>query len=208
MATQDRRRGCGCCGFLFSFVLLLLILAVLGVGFFYFNAASQLNRLASTGPVTLPAAASGRQGYNEARQKLEHFFANSGERRLILSNAELNAYLAGSPELRILNHGAVVILNQDSADLYCSLPLNLPFVSHRYFNYTIHLRPSMRGEDFELNVLRIDREGKALGPKELRQFQIIAIPSIEKILSVWNRLQTDRSVREVRIENGNLILAR
>jgi hypothetical protein len=149
-----------------------------------------------------------RQAYNEARQKLERFFANPGERKLILSNTELNAYLAGSPELRFFNHGAVVVLNQDSADVYCSLPLNLPFVSRKYFNYTVHLGPSMRGEGFELNVLRIDREGKALGPTELRQFQIVAIPSFEKMLSIWNRLQTDRSVREVRIENGNLILAR
>jgi hypothetical protein len=109
-----------------------------------------------------------RQAYNEARQKLERFFANPGERKLILSNTELNAYLAGSPELRFFNHGAVVVLNQDSADVYCSLPLNLPFVSRKYFNYTVHLGPSMRGEDFELNVLRIDREGKALGPYDRR----------------------------------------
>jgi len=59
-----------------------------------------------------------------------------------------------------------------------------------------------------LNVFRVDREGKALGPTELRQLQIVAVPSIEKMLSIWNKLQMDRSVRDVRIENGNLILAR
>ncbi len=125
-----------------------------------------------------------------------------------MSNGELNAYLADAPELRILNRGLVVVLNQNSADAYCSLAVNLPFLSRRYFNYTLHVRPSMRGEDFELNVFRIDREGKTLGPTELRQFQIVAVRSIEKILSIWNKVQMDRSVREVRIENGNLILAR
>jgi hypothetical protein len=208
MATQDRRGGCGCCGCLFSFLLFLLVLLLVGVGLFYFGAANQLSRLASTIPVPLPATASSRQVYNQARQKFEYFFANSGERSLILSDEELNAFLADSPELRILNRGAVVILNQNSAHVYCSLPMNLPFQSRRYLNYTIHIRPSMRGEDFELNVFRVDREGKALGPTELRQLQIVAVPSIEKMLSIWNKLQMDRSVRDVRIENGNLILAR
>jgi hypothetical protein len=208
MATQDRRGGCGCCGCLFSFLLFLLVLLLVGVGLFYFGAANQLSRLASTIPVPLPATASSRQVYNQARQKFEYFFANSGERSLILSDEELNAFLADSPELRILNRGAGVILNQNSAHVYCSLPMNLPFQSRRYLNYTIHIRPSMRGEDFELNVFRVDREGKALGPTELRQLQIVAVPSIEKMLSIWNKLQMDRSVRDVRIENGNLILAR
>jgi len=208
MATQDRRAGCGCCGFLFSFLLFLLVLLLVGVGLFCFTAAKQLNRLASTVPVSLPPVASSRQAYNEARQKFEHFFADSGERSLILSNAELNAFLADSPELRMLNRGTVVILNQNSADVYCSLPVNLPLLSRRYFNYTIHIRPSMRGKDFELNVFRIDREGKALGPTEIRQFEIVAVPSVEQMLSIWNKLQMDRSVRDVRIENGNLILAR
>ena len=208
MATRDRRGGCGCCGFLFSFLLFLLVLLLVGVGLFYFEVANQLSRLASTIPVPLPATASSRQVYNQARQKFEYFFANSGERSLILSDEELNAFLADSPELRILNRGAVVILNQNSAHVYCSLPMNLPFQSRRYLNYTIHIRPSMRGEDFELNVFRVDREGKALGPTELRQLQIVAAPSIEKMLSIWNKLQMDRSVRDVRIENGNLILAR
>jgi hypothetical protein len=208
MATQDRRGGCGCCGCFFSLLLFLLVLLLVGVGLFYFEAANQLSRLASTIPVPLPATASSRQVYNQARQKFEYFFANSGERSLILSDEELNAFLADSPELRILNRGAVVILNQNSAHVYCSLPMNLPFQSRRYLNYTIHIRPSMRGEDFELNVFRVDREGKALGPTELRQLQIVAVPSIEKMLSIWNKLQMDRSVRDVRIENGNLILAR
>jgi hypothetical protein len=208
MATQDRRGGCGCCGCLFSFLLFLLVLLLVGAGLFYFEAANQLSRLASTIPVPLPATASSRQVYNQARQKFEYFFANSGERSLILSDEELNAFLADSPELRILNRDAVVILNQNSAHVYCSLPVGLPFQSRRYLNYTIHIRPSMRGEDFELNVFRVDREGKALGPTELRQLQIVAVPSIEKMLSIWNKLQMDRSVRDVRIENGNLILAR
>ena len=208
MATQDRRGGCGCCGFLFSFLLFLLVLLLVGVGLFYFEVANQLNRLASTIPVPLPPAVSSRQVYNQARQKIDHFFADSDERSLILSDAELNSFLADSPELRLFSRGTVVILNQNSAHVYCSIPVNLPFQSRRYLNYTIHIRPSMRGEDFELNVFRVDQEGKALGPPELRRLQIVAVPSIEKVLSIWNKLQMDRSVRDVRIENGNLILAR
>jgi hypothetical protein len=208
MATQNRRGGCGCCGVLFSFLLFLVVLLLVGVGLFYFQASNQLNRLASTAPVPLPPAGSSRQLYNETRQKFGHFLADSAERSLTLSNAELNALLADSPDLRILHRGTVVILNQNSADVYCSIPVKLPFLSRRYLNYTIHVRPSLRGEDFELNVFRVDREGKTLGPTELRQFQNVAVGSAEKMLSVWNKMQLDRSVHDVRIENGNLILAR
>ena len=208
MATQNRRGGCGCCGFLFSFLLFLVVLLLVGLGLFYFQASIQLNRLASTSPIPLPPAGSSRQLYNETRQKFAHFLADSAERSLTLSNAELNTLLADSPDLRILHRGIVVILNQNSADVCCSMPVNLPFLSRRYLNYTIHARPSMRGEDFELNAFRIDREGKTLGPTELQQFQNVAVGSAEKLLSVWNKLQMDRSVHDVRIENGNLILAR
>jgi hypothetical protein len=158
--------------------------------------------------VTLPPTAGDRQNYREVRQKTDHFFSDSGERSMTLSSGELNALISESPELRILNRGTVVTLNQNTAELYCSLPVNLPFLSRRYFNYTIFIRPSMRGENIELEVFRMEREGRPLGPKELRQFQIVAVPLIEKILSSWNKLQIDRSVRDVRIENGNLILAR
>jgi hypothetical protein len=208
MATQNRRAGCGCCGFLFSFLLFLLVLLLVGVGLFYFQASNQLNQLASTTPISLPPAGSSRQLNNENRQKFELFLADSGERSLTLSNAELNALLANSPDLRILNRGTVVTLNQNSADVYCSIPVSLPFLSRRYLNYTIHVRPSMRGDDFELDVFRIDREGKAVGPTELRRFQNVAVGSAEKMLSIWNKMQMDRSVHDVRIENGNLILAR
>jgi hypothetical protein len=208
MATRNRRAGCGCCGFLFSFLLFLVVLLLVGVGLFYFQASNQLNRLASTAPVPLPPAGSSRQLYNETRQKFAHFLADSAERSLTLSNAELNALLADSPDLRILHRGTVVILNQNSADVYCSVPVSLPFLSRRYLNYTFHVRPSVRDEDFELNVFRIDREGTTLGPTELRKFQNVAVASAEKILSVWNKMQMDRSVHDVRIENGNLILAR
>ena len=208
MAAQDRRGGCGCCGFLFSFFLFLLVLVLVGIGWFYWSAANQLDRLSSTTPVTLPPTSGDRQIYREARQKADHFFSDSAERSMTLSSGELNALISESPELRILNRGTVVTLNQDTAELYCSLPVNLPFLSRRYFNYTIYIRPSMRGENIELEVFRMEREGRPLGPKELRQFQIVTVPLIERILSSWNKLQIDRSVRDVRIENGNLILAR
>ena len=205
---EDRRGGCGCCGFLFSFLVLLLVLFLAGMAWFYWSAANQLNRLSSSAPVTLPPTAADRQIYRQARQKAEHFFSDSGERSMTLSSAELNALIAESPELRILNRGTVVTLNQNTAELYCSLPINLPFLSRRFFNYTIYIRPSMRGEHIELVVFRMEREGQPLGPKELRQFQTLVVPLIEKILSSWNKVQMDRSVRDLRIENGNLTLTR
>ena len=208
MAAQDRRGGCGCCGFLFSFLLFLLVLLLAGIVWFYWSAANRLDRLSSTAPVTLPPTAADRQIYRQARQKAGHFFSDSGERSMTLSSEELNALIAESPELRILNRGAVVTLNQNSAELYCSLPVDLPFLSRRFFNYTIDIRPSMRGENIELEVLRMEREGKPLGPNRLRQFQTVAAPLLERILSTWNKLQFDRSVHDVRIENGSLILAR
>ena len=191
------------------FVLLfLLVLLLVGVGLLYYKAADQVNRLASAGPVSLPPAATSRQIYGVARQKFGRFFADSNERSLTLSNVELNAILADAPELRFLNRGLAITLTRNTAEIYCSLPVSLPFVPRRYFNYTIYTRPSMRGDEFQLNVSRIDREGKVLGPAELRPFQLVAAPSIERMASLWNKLQMDRSVREVRIENGNLILER
>jgi hypothetical protein len=208
MAVQDRRGGCGCCGFLFSFLLFLFVLLLVGIAWFYWSAANQLDRLSSTAPVTLPSTAADRQIYRQARQKVEHFFSDPSEPNMTLSSEELNALIAESPELRILNRGAVVTLNQNSAELYCSLPVNLPFLSRRFFNYTIYVRPSMRGENIELEVFRMDREGKPLGPNGLRQLQTVAVPLMDRILSTWNKLQFDRSVHDVRIENGNLVLAR
>jgi hypothetical protein len=208
MATRNRRAGCGCCGFLFSFLLFLVVLLLVGIGLFCFQASNQLDRLASTTPVPLPPAGSSRQLYNETRQKFAHFLADSAERSLTLSSGELNALLADSPDLRILHRSTVVILNQNSADVYCSIPVSLPFLSRRYLNYTFYVRPSVRDEDFKLNVFRIDREGTTLGTTEVRKFQNVAVASAEKILSVWNKMQMDRSVHDVRIENGKLRLER
>jgi hypothetical protein len=208
MATRNRRAGCGCCGFLFSFLLFLVVLLLVGIGLFCFQASNQLDRLASTTPVPLPPAGSSRQLYNETRQKFAHFLADSAERSLTLSSGELNALLADSPDLRILHRSTVVILNQNSADVYCSIPVSLPFLSRRYLNYTFYVRPSVRDEDFKLNVFRIDREGTTLGTTEVRKFQNVAVASAEKILSVWNKMQMDRSVHDVRIENGKLLLER
>ncbi len=47
-------RGLRVLWFLVSFLLFLLVLLLVSVGLFYFKAANQLNRLASTVPVALP----------------------------------------------------------------------------------------------------------------------------------------------------------
>lgn len=208
MAAQNRRGCCGCCGCLSAFFLILLALILFGVGFVYFNATNKLSRVAATGPVPLTATTFTQQTYIAARQKFDQFFADPAERSVTLSNAEVNALLADSPELRGLRHGTAVVLNQNSAELSCSMPVDLPLLPRRFLSCAFQVRPSMRGDDFVLDVSRIEREGKPLGAAEIRQYQAVVVPLIEKTLSTLNRIQGDRSVHEARIENGNLVLAR
>jgi hypothetical protein len=208
MAAQSRRAGCGCCGCFFAVLLVLFVLILLGVGLFYFNAANNLNRVAGGRLVPSPATAFNRQTYSLAREKFDRFFADPAERNVILSNAEVNALLADSPELRILRRGTAVVLNQTSAEVSCSLPLDLPLLPRRYLNCTFELRPSMRGQELELDVSRIEKEGKPLGPAEIHQYRFVVVPMIEKSLSSLNKIQGDRALRDIRIENGNLILSR
>ena len=208
MATQDRRGGCGCCGFLFSFCLLLLVLILVGVGLFYFMAANGLNRVAANRVGPLPATTFSRQTYTTARQKFDQFFADPAERNVTLSNAEVNALLADSPELRILKRGTVVILNQSSAEVECSLPVDIPLLPRRYLNCTFEMRPSIRGGDLELDVSRIETEGKPMGAAEVHQYRLVVVPLLERSLSSWNKIQGDRAVHDLRIESGNLVLSR
>ena len=129
-------------------------------------------------------------------------------RSLTLSNAEVNALLADSPELRILRRGTVVVLNQNSAEVSGSLPVDLPLLPRRYLNWAFQVRLAMRGKEFDLDVSRIERDGKPLGAAETQQYQFVVVPLIEKMLSSLNQFQGERSVHEARIENGNLFLAR
>jgi hypothetical protein len=207
MTAQTRRAGCGCCGCFFAVFLLLFVLILFGVGFFYFNAANNLNRGAEGRFVPTPVTAFNRQTYSLAREKFDHFFADPAERNLTLSNAELNALLADSPELRMLN-GTAAVLNRTSAEVSCNLPLDIPLLPRRYFNCTFDVRPAMRGQELQLDVSRFEREGKPLGPGEIHQTQYVVVPMIERSLSTLNRLQGDKAVRDVRIENGNLIFSR
>jgi hypothetical protein len=207
MAAQSRRAGCGCCGCFFASFLLLFVLILFGVGFFYFNAANSLDRGVGPRLVPSPATAFNRQTYSVAREKLDHFFADPAERNLTLSNAELNALLADSPELRIMS-GLAVVLNRTSAEVNCNLPLDIPLLPRRYLNCTFDVRPAMRGQELELDVSRIEKEGKPLGPGEVHQYQFVVVPMIERSLSSLNRIQGDKAVRDVRIENGNLIFSR
>jgi hypothetical protein len=208
MATQNRRKGCGCCGCLLAFSLILLALVFVGVGFFYFFAANNLSRAATMGRVPLPAVAFSRQTYTTARQKFDQFFDNPAERSMTLSNAEVNALLAESPELRLLQHGIVVAFDHISAQVYCNVPLDLPFLPRRYLNFTFETRPSMHGEGLELDVSRMERDGKPLGAAEVHQYRVVIMPLIEKSLSSLNKIRGDRAVRDLQIENGNLVLAR
>jgi hypothetical protein len=208
MVTQDRRSGCGCCGCLFSLIFFFAILILVALGFFYFYASNNLTRLAAPSPAPLPSTTFDRQTYVTARQKLDRFFSDAAERSVTLSNAEVNAFLAESSPVRFLRRRMTVVLNQNSAQVYCSLPVDLPFLSRRYLNYSFHMRPSMRGDQIELNISQIERDGKPLEAAEQRQLELAAVPFIEKTLSTLNKIQMDRAVRDVRIENGNLILAR
>jgi len=208
MAAQSRRAGCGCCGCFFSIILLLFLLVLFGVGFVYFNAANNLNRVAGGRLVPSSATAFNRQTYSLAREKFDHFFADPAEGNVTFSNAEVNALLADSPELRILRRGTAVVLNQTSAEVSCNLPLDIPLLPRRYLNCTFEIRPAMRGQELELEVSRIEKEGKPLRPEEIHQYRFVVVPLIERSLSSLNKIQGDRSVRDIRIENGNLILSR
>jgi hypothetical protein len=208
MAAQSRRAGCGCCGCFFSVLLLLFILILFGVGFFYFNAANSLNSVVEGRLVPSPATAFNRQTYSLAREKFDRFFADPAQRNLTLSNGEVNALLADSPELRILQRGTAIVLNRTSAEVSCNLPLDIPLLPRRYLNCTFEIRPAMRGQELELDVSRIEKEGKPLGPGEVHQYQFVVVPMIERSLSSLNKFQGDRAVRDIRIENGNLILSR
>jgi hypothetical protein len=86
--------------------------------------------------------------------------------------------------------------------------MELPLLPRRFLNCAFQVRPSMRDDQFDLDVSRIETEGKPLGAAEIRRYQTVVLPLIEKTLSSLNKIQGDRSVRDVRIENGNLVLAR
>jgi len=208
MAAQSRRAGCGCCGCFFAVLLLLIALVVVGGGFFYFNAATKLNPASAAHRVPLPGMTFSRQTYSIARQKLDHFFADPADRDATFSNAEVNALLADSPELRVLRRGTVAVLNQNSAEVDCSLAVDLPLLPRRYLNCTLEIRPAMRAEELELDVSRIEIEGKPVGAAGMHQYRFVVVPMIEKTFSSLNKFQGDRAVRDVRIENGNLILSR
>jgi len=202
------RRGCGCCGIFLALVAVVFVLLLVGTGVVLFNIATKLNNLSSGTPAVLPAVAGGSQSYSEARQKFDHFFSDPNKRNLTLSEAEVNVLLANAPELSILNRGVVVELKENTAEVHCSVPVNLPFLYGKYLNYNFVVSPSLRGQDIELQISRIDREGRPLGDRELARFQQQILPSVDQALSRANQLQSDRSVRDVRIENGNLVLVR
>lgn len=208
MAAQSRRAGCGCCGCCSAFLLLLVALVVVGVGFLYFNAANRLNPASAGRRVPSPGTTISRQTYSIARQKFDQFFVDPAERNVTFSNAEVNALLADSPELGALRRGTAVVLNQVSAQVDCSLAVDIPFLPRRYLNWTFETRPAMRAGELELEVSRIEVEGKPLGATEIHQYRSVVVPMVERTLSGLNKLQGDRAVRDVRIENGNLVFSR
>jgi hypothetical protein len=208
MPAQSRGGGCGCCGCLFASALVLFIAVLIGFGFFYFAGTSGVDRLAVRGPFPSPATQFNHETYVSGRQKFDHFFSTAAERTLMLSNAEVDALLTDSPELRLLGRGTLVFLGQNAADVYCSLPMSVPLLPKRYLNFSFEVRPSMRGGDVELEVTRIERDGRVVGEEEARKIQTRVVPLFEAIFSNINRFSGSAPVREVRIENGNLVLAR
>ena len=208
MAAQNGRKGCGCCGCVLALFVFLLALVLVGVGFSYFYAANNLTPTATASRVLLPATAVNRQTYATARQKFDQFFGDPAERNLTLSNAEVNALLAESPELRLFHRGIAVAFDHISAQVYSSVPLDLPFLPRRYLNCSFETRPSMHGEGLELGVSRFERNGRPMGAAEVRQFRAVILPLIEQFLSSMNKMRGDRAVRDLRIENSNLVLGR
>ena len=66
----------------------------------------------------------------------------------------------------------------------------------------------MHGEGLELDVSRFERDGKPMGAAEVRQLRAMVLPLIKQFLSSMNKIRGDRAVRDLRIENGNLVLGR
>src|ERR1700758_784033 len=173
MAAQSRPAGCGCCGWFFAGLLLFIALVLAGCGFFYFNAAEKLNPASAAHRVPSPGMTFSRQTYSAARQRLDHFFADPAEREATFSNAEVNALLADSPELRALRRGTVAVLNQNSAEVDCSMAVDLPLLPRRFLNYTLELRPAVRAGELQLDVSRIDVEGKPVGAAGMHQYRFV-----------------------------------
>jgi hypothetical protein len=208
MADARQKSGCGCCGFLLFGSLFLFLVLVGAALFSYWSCSTQLRKYASNSPVVLPSTGSNRSLYTAARRRLDQFFSSSSQQSVTLSGAELNALLTEAPELRFLQKGAVATLRENSAEINCSVPVNLPLFSSQYINYLLYLRPSLRGEDIELQVFRIDHAGRQLNAEELREFRSSVEHPANLILSGLNKVQLDRSIRDVRIENGTLVISR
>ena len=205
MSASKRGGGCGCCGvFLIGFFLLLLV----GLGYSYFATTNALRKYASDSARPLPATQSNRQLYLPTRERFDRFFASPAERSITLTEAELNALLREAPELKLLQGGAVATLRQNSAEISCSLPVNLLFFSGHYLNYTLYFRPSLRGEEVEFVLFRMDKEGKQMSAHDLHEFQASVVRPLEMAFSGWNKLQLDRSIRDIRIENGSMVISR
>ena len=123
----------------------LVRLDVVGVGFFYFNATNNLNRCFGGAPRSFACDDVQPADLQLARQKLDHFFADPAERERHVFKCGSERAAGRLSRAACLGRGTVVALNQNSAEVDCSLPVDLPLLPRRYLNCTFEMRPSMRG---------------------------------------------------------------
>jgi hypothetical protein len=205
MAQTPQRSGCGCCGCLGclgTVVVLVLGLAVVALVFLLYQTAT------GDRPSRAPGVAVNPQIYVSARKKWDDFNRDSSVRTLLLSDAEINTLLAKSPELGFLGGGATVTSRENGIQVQLSVPVKLvPFYT-KYINADVFLRPIVTGENVTLNVYSVDADGHPLDAPSLQRFKSQAEPAINMILTGANQFGGSRATREIRLQNGSVVLMR
>ncbi|MBV9391951.1 MAG: hypothetical protein JOY96_08685 [Verrucomicrobia bacterium] len=201
----EHRKGC-CCGPIFFLFTLLSVMAVLAVSLYLYRSGKLFQSIVSPAPRYLSRAGISPGIYSQARRKVDKFLAGGSE--LVLSSLEINALVYYTPQTRWLGRAAVINLKADSAEITCSIPVNLPFTGNRYINYSFEIRPTRRGDKLELEILGAEHDGKPLTRKELQTIQQNIIPLIAGSFNAWNGLQFGKGANDVRIVNGTLTIQR
>lgn len=203
--SAEQRKGC-CCGPIFFLFTLLSVVAVLAVSLYLYRSGKLFQSVVSPVPSSLSRAGISPRIYSQARRKVEEFLTRGSE--LVLSSPEINALAYYAPEARWLGRATAVNLKNDSAEVTWSIPVNLPFFSNRYFNYSIDVHPVKHEGKWELEILRAEHDGKPVTRKELQTIEQNIVPLIVEPFNVWNGFQFGKGVNEIRIQNGTLTIQR
>jgi hypothetical protein len=206
MAFENGKSGCGCCGCGSGCLGLLAVLAIVATIFAAVR-WSAIYESASSSAMTLPPSGVVTDHYHQVRQRLDRFLSGA-ERSISLTQAELNTLLATAPELGILRGQLVALLRPETIDIYVNLPMEMPFLKRKYLNYAVSLRPIIRGEQVELELIRVEHDGRPVLRKDFGALEYGLIQPLSFAFSAFNRLSPQTAVREIRIDSGSIVLAR